>query len=257
MAIDLETHLSDFLTQTYPTVEQTIVNNASVLSKRKRFFLQDLRHSFKAVGFILLAIIYLRDQALLMLIIRGLVHVSISNPFTELDSRTQMSDENKKGLTKFLLTGVLVGNVCCFLVHAYFGVYTDSPWQDKNLHGYYTVQFIGERLPYSVIELLLLDVLLFVVQIVFHALMCVTNDAIILDQKRVEDNDNIDEPFLESDGYNGGVFLTTLDLIPNIYQVLSYQLPYPNAMARTNLSTNGEVASRADRIPHIPPGAFV
>ncbi|KAK6465067.1 hypothetical protein DFJ63DRAFT_310171 [Scheffersomyces coipomensis] len=226
--INLEAELRDFQAKKYPTIEQTLVNNASVLYKRKKFFLEDLRQSAKFIGFAIIGIIYLRDISMLRLAIRAFIQYSISNPYPTASVRVMVSDENKRALTKSLLLGIITANGFCILIHLLFGVYKKSPSADGYLHGGMSVQFIGERLPYSTFELLVLDLLVFFIQLTYHSLMCVTDDSIVLESKKPDLNLNeeeqiIDKAHIEGDGYNGNVLLMSIDLTGNVRKVLRYE----------------------------------
>lgn len=223
--INIESQLRYFQDQKYPTVEQTVSNNASVLYKRKKFFLEDLRQTVQYLGFILLAIVYLRDLSMVQLGMRAFSQFSISNPFPTAHN-ILLSDENKRAISKFLLVGIIMGNGLCIIIHILFGRYSKSPYPDGYLYGGLTVQFIGERIPYSTWELLALDVLVLGVQLVFHSLMCETRDSEVLELKKLEvnfsDGETIDKAYIESDGYNGNVYLLTIDFLKTSRKVLSY-----------------------------------
>ncbi|KAK6458058.1 uncharacterized protein RJT20DRAFT_125965 [Scheffersomyces xylosifermentans] len=250
---NLETELRNFRTQRYPTVEETVTNNASVLYKRKKFFLEDLRQSVKVLGFVLLGIVYLRDLSMLQLVLRAFSHYSISNPFPQPNPRVMLSDENKRAITVYLMMGLLTGNVFCILRHAIFGVYKKSPSADGYLHGGMFIQFIGERLPYSTLELLALDVLIFVVQLVFHSLMCVIDDSVVLESKRQEldfaSGETIDKAHIEGDGYNGNVFLLNVDFIASARKVMKYR-------DRFKYGSNALGVAAATGPVTQPPGAY-
>lgn len=226
--INIENQLRDFQSQRFPTDEQTIINNASVLYKRKKYFLQDLRSSVKFLGFILLGIVYLRDLSMLRLGIRAFTQYSISNPYPTPSMRVSISEESKKALTKFLLIGIFSANSFCLLMHLLFGSYQGSDASNGFLHGGMTIQFIGERAPYSTLELILLDIGIFVVQVVYHSLMCMTDDSKVLEiqhpHTRTENTiDSIDDSELEGDGYNGNVQLLTIDVLGNIRKVMMFK----------------------------------
>lgn len=208
----------EFLSQRYPTVEQTLVNNHLVLYKRKKFFLADLRHTLKALGFVLLCLIYLRDISIMRFALRGFLQYTISNPYPLPASGISISDESKRALGRFLLISVLLANVMCFLVHLVFGVYDHSPSSDGFLYGSLSVQFMGERLPRTRWELLALDLLVFGVQIVFHDLMCATEDSVVVD-KAFDGEMGRDA---EGDGYGGNVCLLRVFLWDDIKRVLLY-----------------------------------
>ena len=57
---------------------------------------------------------------------------------------------------KISLRGLIIGNLFCLLTHLIFGIYRESPSGDGYLHGGITIQFIGDRLPYSRFELIIL-----------------------------------------------------------------------------------------------------
>lgn len=254
--INLEDQLRDFQSQQYPTDEQTVVNNASVLYKRKKFFLEDLRLSVKFLGFIFIGLIYLRDLSFLRLVLRAFTQYSISNPYPAPHMRVSISEESKRALTKFLLVGVIAGNIFCFATHLIFGSYRVSPYPDGFLHGGMTIQFIGERLPYTKLELLVFDVSVFFVQIIFHSLMCVTDDSEVLASNNTQTTPDYEEyalvrPEIEGDGYSGNVHLMTIDFIGNIRKVMSFH-------ERFLIQRSMTAPQEQEQSPVIPmPGSFV
>lgn len=258
--INLENQLRDFQSQRFPTDEQTIINNASVLYKRKKYFLQDLRSSVKFLGFILLGIAYLRDLSMLRLGIRAFTQYSISNPYPTPSMRVSISEENKKALTKFLLIGIFSGNSFCFLMHLLFGSYQDSDSSNGFLHGGMTIQFIGERVPYSTLELILLDIGIFCVQVIYHSLMCMTDDSKVLEIKHPHTNtensiDSIDDSELEGDGYNGNVQLLTIDVLGNIRKVMMFKERFQ--IQASTFSEQAPESAPEPAPPHPMPGSFV
>lgn len=221
----IQQQLTSFEAQSYPTVEQTIINNASVLYKRKKFFLQDLRQLIKSVGFIIIGLVYLRDLSMLGFAIRAFAQYSLSNPYPVSDARLTLTEENKQVLSKFLLVEVLFSNSFIILIHLLFGAYKKSPSPDRYLHGGMTIQFIGERLPWSRLELIIYDILILFFQVVYHNLMCTTDDSKVLEIKPTawninDDEYSIDRSEIEGDGYSGNVSLIKLDLMKGIKEVL-------------------------------------
>lgn len=85
------------------------------------------------------------------------------------------------------------------------------------------MQFIGERLPYGRLELLILDVFLLLIQTVYHSVMCVVDDSEILAVKIPDENPDPLDRHVVSDGYNGDVMLMELDLIGNVKKVMAYE----------------------------------
>lgn len=220
----VEAHVSEFDSQTYPTVEQTIINNASVLYKRKKHFLGDLRQLMNGIAMIMIGIVYLRDMSMIGFATRAFSQYSLSNPFPVTESNMMLAPTSKQVLTKFLLIVVLGSNLFIIFIHLVFGVYSKSPSPDKFLHGGATIQFVGERVPYSRWELLILDVLILFTQLVFHNLMCVTDDSEVLETKRslvnLGDDFAVDRSEIEGDGYSGNVSLIKIHLFRDLRKIL-------------------------------------
>lgn len=238
---DLESQLRDFQTQTCPTVEQTVQNNASVLYKRKKFFLGELRQIIYMSGYIILLIIYLRDISMLRLVLRAGLHQVISDPYGPYRySNTVVPDKQKRATTRFLLMNVFGINLFCFIIHLFFGVYSKSLSKDNYLHGGLSVQFIGERLPSTRLELMSLDLLVFAIQLVHHNLVCVVDDSKVLATKTPSAEDvapvlrpsasgglgSFQMAHADEDGYNGNVHLLTIDLFHSIKEVIAYEERY-------------------------------
>lgn len=233
---NLEIQLRDFHTQTYPTVEQTIQNNSSVLYKRKKFFLGELRQTVYMAGYVILLIIYLRDISMLRLVLRAGLHQVVSDPYSPYRfANTVVPDKQKRATTRFLLMNVLGLNVFCIMVHLVFGVYSLSLSMDNYLHGGLSVQFIGERLPSSRLELVALDLLVFAIQLIHHYLTCVVDDSKVLATKNEEHPlrpivsegmGSFQMPHADEDGYNGNVHLLTIDVVQSIKDVMAYEERY-------------------------------
>ncbi|CAK7910099.1 hypothetical protein CAAN1_21S02014 [[Candida] anglica] len=227
----LQDEVNSFTEMRYPPASEIIVNNASVLYKRKKYFLEDIRRICHVMGFVIIAIVYLRDLSFLRFVVRALTQYFISNPYSKMNERMVIPDEIKRIRAKALLIGILGSNTFCILTHLLFGVYTKSP-SDRDivtggtggaagyLYGSMTVQFIGESLPFSRFELILMDLVILLIQVTYHSLMCVIDVSSVLEPKR----DLLDEgnASYEADGYGGNVDLVDIDVIANVRLVLGY-----------------------------------
>ena len=136
---------------------------------------------------------------------------------------------------KISLRGLIIGNLFCLLTHLIFGIYRESPSGDGYLHGGITIQFIGDRLPYSRFELIILDLLVFYT-IGFHSLIGVIDDSEVLQvtpiqhgngnndasmvEEQLDGTFGLDRVHIEEDGYNGNVYLLTIDILGNIKKCL-------------------------------------
>lgn len=223
--------LLDFQRQKVPTPQQTVQNNNSILIKRKRFFLSDLKESIQFLEIFLIVLIYLRDLSFLKLLIRATVHLSILNIDPKIISRiTNIPEDYKKSLTKVSLRGVIIGNLFCIFWHLIFGVGSSYSNDKGYLYGGITIQFIGDRIPFNRFEVILLDILVFLTQLIFHNLFGVVNEKDVFEIKQVNEengNDEVDEDeriYDEGDGYNGNVELLTIDLLGNIKKVMNYKI---------------------------------
>lgn len=217
--------MSDFDSQLYPSVEETISYNASTLYKRKKHFLSNLRQLFDGLGYVLVVMVYLRDMSMSFCFLRCFIHFCISNPYPTPTPTMTVSDATKKRMNKFLLCSVIIANAWCFLWHLLFGVYTNSSTDEPFLHGSVTIQFIGEGLPYSRFGTLLLDLACFLVQFIYHSLMCATDDSEVLKTSPMDVNieSTASRLDIEADGYNGNVSLITIDLWSNAVDVMSHE----------------------------------
>lgn len=275
--MEVEDQFTSFTRNLYPSVEETMINNNTVLYKRKKFFLQDLRRIFNVLGYVVISMVYLRDISIFRFVIRALQQFFISNPYPTPNATTILSDQNKKAMSRFILIGIFVSNVFCLIVHLVWGVYTVSPqlafalasdskmsyiWgglysdspvtEDKDLiarysssplnllHGGLTVQFIGDRLPYSRFELIVFDLIILLCQMVYHGLMCVLDDSEVLSttSNSIDDNDMR----IGEDGYNGNVDLVDIDIVANVRKVMSYdsKLDMTGLMPGSTLSSTND-----------------
>lgn len=231
------TQLRSFDTQTTPTIEETIQNNRIVLYKRKKHFLQDLKDTINFLGIIVIAMIYLRDISMLRLLLRGYNQMTLSNPFPPHSEAIPLTDQNKRALTKFLLLGILLSNGYCFISHLLFGVINSRYTSNGYIYCGLTLQFIGEKVPNSRLQLLLLDLLITGLQLIYHSLMCLVDNSEVLRnspvETEIEEGDSTKS--VELDGYQGNIHLLSINLYENLKTVLSYQetLQYPS-FQRTN-----------------------
>lgn len=213
--------MDSFLAQRYPTVEQTLANNASSLYQQKRLLLADLRMLLGSVGCVLIAIAYLRDVSFIPLVLRMMAQLSLSVPSKSLASLL-LSDREKNEQCMFLLVAVFLGAFVSLVVHTIYPPYKTSNMDDHMLHGGFTVQFIGERLPCGRWECYLYDMLIFCSQYVYFCLIW-TTDSLVVPEGRVTDifsDEAAAENDLISDGFDGNVFLLTIDLLACVKQVL-------------------------------------
>ncbi|ODV67463.1 hypothetical protein HYPBUDRAFT_152394 [Hyphopichia burtonii NRRL Y-1933] len=216
---NLEGQLRDFDDQRYPTVEQTIVNNASVLYKRKKYFLQDLRQSVNGILYIFNGLIFLKDMSVLCLACRCFIQHTIHHP-----SVGWSIIENKKSLMCFTILRIIFLNLVFLVVHVISGVYQKEHLLDNYLHGWITIQFIGEGPPSSRYSLVILDLCTFFLQLAYHSLVLCTDDSEVLQTRRPDMNLDGDDYYLnrlesEGDGYTGNVSLIKLDLVKNFMEV--------------------------------------
>ncbi|CCE83898.1 Piso0_004495 [Millerozyma farinosa CBS 7064] len=224
----IEDQIAAFREQQFPSLEETLSNNKKVLYKRKKHFLSDLKETVKFSGFLLIAFMYLKDISFFRLVLRSFVQYTIGNPLPRPNLRLMMSDQNKMMLSKLILGTLLAVNTFCFLMHCIFGVYKESPFQDDYLYGSLFVQYIGERLPYSRLELVVLDVAICFFQLLYHILSLDTDDSEVLSPGSESENgrDEAQEVLSlhkDGDGYTGNVHLITIDIISAIKRILSYE----------------------------------
>lgn len=224
----IEDQIAAFREQQFPSLEETLSNNKKVLYKRKKQFLSDLKESVRFTGFLLIALLYLKDISFFRLALRSFVQYTIGNPLPRPHLTLVMSDQNKMMLSKLVLGTLLAVNTFCFLMHFIFGVYKESPFQDDYLYGSLFVQYIGERLPYSRLELIVLDVAICFFQLLYHILLLDTDNSKVLSLGPGSENgrDNAQEALSlhkDGDGYTGNVHLITIDIIGAIKRILSYE----------------------------------
>ncbi|GEQ72977.1 hypothetical protein JCM33374_g6666 [Metschnikowia sp. JCM 33374] len=129
-----------------------------------------------------------------------------------------LRDELRGEQRWFLFWTVVSANVTGLLYHGLFGSYKESRASDHQLHGGMTLQFIGERLPYNRMELLLLDCGIFILQLLYFCLMCTTEDSEVVQGQAssfasIEDTISSD---IVSDGFDGNVNLLTIDVWASI-----------------------------------------
>lgn len=214
-----------FSTQQYPTVEETLVNNALLLYKQKRQFLADLRSLMGTLALVLIGLVYLRDVSLVLLVLRAIVHFFLSNLIASLVHYGMLREGARHEQRLFLLWTTVAANATAFLSHLFFGVYSASKDVDHRLHGGFTVQFIGERLPRLRWEVLAYDVAIFLLQLLYFCLMCATDDLEVLENPRAQVLNSDETVLLDtlSDGYNGNVTLLMIDVWAAVRDLWAYE----------------------------------
>lgn len=254
--------LDGFLLDRYPSAEESEAANKALLYKRRKSFLKDLRNIVKSLGYIQIIMVYLRDVSLFRLLIRLYSQFALADPYGVIEGYNHLLlDETKGSHAKFLLVNAIVINMFCIFNHLIFGAYTEGditslvPGQSKDriyLHGGAVLQFIGERLPYLRLELILYDLAILVVQLVLHGLTCVKGDADLL-------TISAEECTIDGDGYTGNVNLMSIDLYTHIKTVMSFKLRPAMPLAsevQNTLNVRRPVAEARSATPEMP-GAFI
>lgn len=201
-----------FLDQRYPTVEETLTSNASLLYKQKKQFLAHFRSAMAATGYVVIGLVYLRDVTLTLFIGRVLVQYLLAHPFVTTAHFAMLRDNAKSEQRLFLLRTMGMVNAASVLSHLFYGPYRWSRAVDRQLHGGLTIQFIGESLPLSRLALLAYDALITALQVTFFCLMCATDDLEVLHAVRPSSSEEAVSSHVLSDGFNGNVFLVTIDV---------------------------------------------
>lgn len=227
---------SDFYNQRYPTVEETVRDNASVLYKRKKFFLQDVRKLAGTLGYVLIGLVYLRDLSISSFLARTLVQHFLSDPFPPPEHLLMESANQEEARAYVKLVFIFTFNASAMIFHLLSRTLTVRGG-DGLLHGGLTVQFIGERPPSWRWELAILDLLIFLDQILFHGLTCGIDDSEILHTKCPQiQNDDTVCPEVVSNGYNGSVTLVTVDIFAHLKKVMLFRArPLQVAMNRNSV----------------------
>lgn len=241
--------VQDFLTQQYPTVEQTIVNNATCLEKQKRGLLAELRSLIGSVCCVLIGVAYLRDVSFFPLVLRLITQMSLSVPSKQIP-HLMLSETDRQEQRMFLLTGVVVSGLFSIISHILYAPYTSSKMGDHMLHGGVTVQFIGERVPAGRWELLVFDVLIFCIQYIYFCVMWATDDLAVVQSRAVSvlsDEVSSNNDAL-SDGFDGNVFLLTIDLWGSLQYTLKRALP--DYVRGDSLSSSGASQESLSRTSH-------
>lgn len=211
-----------FENQRYPTVEETVVNNVSTLYRRKKQFLTDLRRIMGALGYAIIVMIYLRDFSLVLLCIRFLMQFIISEPFPSMGPDLGMPSDVKENQAKFVMRSIFIFNGVAMMYHILFPLSQEKLPRDYYHHGSSTMQFIGELAPISGWGTLLYDLAIWGLQLVFHALMCGTDDLEVLSVS-IPTSDEYESVSQEavSDGYNGNVTVISIDVLANVKKYLA------------------------------------
>lgn len=211
-----------FETQRYPTVEETVVNNVSTLYRRKKYFLADLRRLVGTLGYAIIVMVYLRDFSLILLCLRLLIQFLLSEPFPNMSPELGLPANLKENQANFLMRSVFLFNGVCVLYHILFPLSQGDVTLDHYYHGSSTMQFIGELGPISIWGTLAYDAAILCLQLVFHALMCGTDDLEVL-SVAVPNRDEYGSVSLEavSDGFNGNVTVISIDVLANIKKYLA------------------------------------
>lgn len=199
---DLLAEIRGFQAQKVPNDEQTRATNSESLYKQKKLFLRDIRQSFLALGYILLGLLYLRDNSLVLLVVKFNMHYRVS--LCRGNGKETSADE-----------GMMIGQrtIATYLFslayHVIFGVFK-AHTNDQLLHGSLTLQFIGEAPASSRFELIFFDIITFAVIWIYFILMCQVEDPDIVQpapkEGSLEENGQL-RARLDGDGFTGNVFL--------------------------------------------------
>lgn len=212
-SVHLEQQLREFETQRFPTDAQTVTNNAQVLYKCKKYFLDQLWQSITFVGYLLSALIYMKDASLLVLFLHAgtqFIIVSHKNAFS------MPSVVSEKAASKYLLVTTCFANTCCILGHV---LSTPGPT------GGLIISFLPERTPYKA-ELLVYDVIVFFVQLVCHCMATMRTEELMADTPRGQLDDFGARADSCGDGYNGDVYLTRIDVMRRCFDVMKYRIDF-------------------------------
>lgn len=223
-----------FDSQTYPTVEQTIAHDSSMLYRQKKHFLKELRHLLGLTGYVIIAIIYLRDLSMSLFLMKTFLQFVLTKPIPEpLPSYISQAEARKQN-GNFTIILIILSAVISLGVHILQGPYNSETLLDRQLHGGITMQFIGERVAYTRVELVLLDLFLTAMQLYYHALQFNTDDLQVLSPVRANPlpESDSEEPIPPQDGFNGNIMLVTLDAWDSLCASLRYRKPPPNVEAQ-------------------------
>lgn len=235
--------------QQYPTVEETGVNNALVLAKRRKFFMAEARADAKWIGFLFITIIYLRDALLMGFILR--MAVQYINSLQHLPQELlEATHDIKRASSKVKVVFSFLANGICIFFHLVFGAYHPGDLNGGDIHGAVTLQFIGEPVRRGgYLTLLLLDVIVFVLQMYYFVL---ANDSEVgtttTTLEAIEDHK-------DGDGYTGNLQLFEVDVVGSVQRTLAYAADmnawmYPSGMLTRN------VPSLAQELSVPIPGTF-
>lgn len=225
--IEIESLLKKFKSNDQPCKQQTTNNNFKVLQKKRTHFYNELRYLTRILGFVILVIVYFKDISIIRLSIRSLTHCAIARPYSSSKLGISLTETNKKVLSKFLMYLILITNVTSTFIYLFFGSYKQKVYFDKKLHGGLSIQFIGDRLPFFKFEIVFYDFFFFLVQVLFHALMCTIdqiNETSIKDENQMKFNKETDfyKAKMVFDGSNGKIVLFKLNILEYIKNVLKY-----------------------------------
>ena len=238
----------DFSLQ-YPTVAEADLHNAEVLTKRKRYFLGEIRSQALVLGYLLSVFIYLRDSYLFLLILR-LGSQWIASAHLPPEVQINATEEFKQATLKKTLILILMAAGYSMFNHLIFG----GPREGRENHGGLTLQFIGDHgRPWGRTTLLLFDVVWLACLLLYFLLEQTVDDSEVTSSRHVTREDG--------DGYTGQVELLTLDPVKQIRDVLNYQITMANSIhfPGINRGTGGATENTTQQPPPPPqpvPGFF-
>lgn len=222
----------DFSLQ-YPTVAEADLHNAEVLTKRKRYFLSELRSQALVLSYLLSVFIYLRDGYLFLLILR-LGTQWIASAHLPPEIQINATPELLQATLKKTLILILFALGYAMFTHLIFG----GPREGRETHGGLTLQFIGDNVRlWGRPTLLMWDVSSLVCLLFYFLLEQNTDDSEVTSARHLTREDG--------DGYTGQVELLTLDPIKQLRQVLSYQITMANSIYLPGIN-RGTAPANAD-----------
>lgn len=210
--LDLQAEIREFLTQRLPNDDQTRTANKQSLYKLKKLFLQDMRQSFQALGYILMLLQYLGDNSLVLLIFKSNMHYRAS---------LARGKDKVTGADEAVLIGQRIIGTYIFsaFYHIIFGIFIPVT-SDRFLHGSLTIQFIGEAPSSSTLLFLVYDVFTFAIAWIYFILMCQVEDLEILQPSEPSLSQEVENHHtrqqLDGNGLTGNVFLMTIKPIESL-----------------------------------------
>lgn len=124
-------------------LQETQLNDARSYKNKKKQLTNQLVSVLELCGYAAIVLVFLQDNSILKLFIRGMLQFVIGNPFPrDVQHSMNLTKESKKALARTTLNFLCLVNFFCIIVHLLYSYKVDS--EPRFSYGGLNLQIIGE-----------------------------------------------------------------------------------------------------------------